>query len=520
MYRRDFLKTACVTSPIVLHPAGMAAPARRPNLLVIHTDEHNFRTLGCYRATLSEDQAFVWGKGVVVDTPHVDWLARNGALCTRFYATTPVCSPSRAAFVSGRYPQNTPVTTNNIPLQDGIVTFAEILAKVGYATGYAGKWHLDGGGKPQWEPEREFGFRDNRYMFNRGHWKILEDTPDGPRVGARSGSKPTYGVAGATAKSFTTDFLADKTIEFIQANRDKPFCYMVSIPDPHGPNTVRAPYDTMFDHLTFEVPRTMGKPADNLPSWGKKQANKMNDSAMAKYFGMVKCIDDNVGRILDVLRKDGLIENTIVVFTADHGDLCGEHGRHNKGVPYETSARVPFVVYAPGAIKPGTIVNQALSCVDFLPTILGLMGVQTAGKEEGRDTSALFAGKAPDNWDDIAFFRSTSGAEPTDGWLAAVTSRHKIVFSSRDEPWLFDLETEPDEVTNFLRNPAYRETVRSMSKALIAYCKKHRDPYGELPRIKADLAWGAGDKSEYSAPSVPAPVESKPAGRRRTRQGD
>ena len=108
--------------------------AARPNLLVIQTDEHHYNTLGCYG-------------GKIVKTPNIDWLARNGALCTSFYATTPVCSPSRAAFVSGRYPQNTPVVTNNIPLDDDIVTFAELVKREGYATGYAGKWHLDGNGQ-------------------------------------------------------------------------------------------------------------------------------------------------------------------------------------------------------------------------------------------------------------------------------------------------------------------------------------------------------------------------------------
>ncbi len=115
------------------------------NLLVIQTDEHHFKTLGCYG-------------GKIVKTPNIDWIGDSGAICTSFYATTPVCSPSRGALLSGRYPQHTPVTNNNIRLDDKIVTFAEILRRNGYATGYAGKWHLDGGGKPQWDPKRRFGF--------------------------------------------------------------------------------------------------------------------------------------------------------------------------------------------------------------------------------------------------------------------------------------------------------------------------------------------------------------------------
>ncbi|MFW6163872.1 MAG: sulfatase-like hydrolase/transferase [Planctomycetota bacterium] len=377
MDRRSFLKTTGAVTA-ALAAGGVRAAPERPNLLVIHTDEHNFRTLGCYRALMPRGQALMWGP-VVCETPHIDWLARHGAVATRFYATTPVCSPSRSSFVSGRYPQNTPVTTNNIPMDESVVTFAEILRREGYATGYAGKWHLDGTGKPQWGPKRTFGFADNRYMFNRGHWKQLEDTPKGPRVKARKRGRPTYSVAGADPESFTTDFLADRAVEFIREHKGEPFAYMVSIPDPHGPNSVRPPYDTMYDASKFKPPATLGRDPRDAPAWGKPRVKRFRGGLMASYYGMVKCIDDNVGKMLQALKAAGLLERTIVVFTADHGDLCFEHGRHNKGVPYEASARIPFVLYAPGRVKAGTVVRRALGCVDFLPTILALMAVQAAG---------------------------------------------------------------------------------------------------------------------------------------------
>ena len=261
MNRRDFLKVSGLAAVATVAPrCSLAAEKSGPNLLIIQTDEHNFRTLGCYRKTLKPDQALMWGAKAIVETPNIDWLASHGALCTKFYATTPVCSPSRAAFVSGQYPQNTAVVTNGIRLSDDVVTFAEILWRVGYATGYSGKWHLDGTGKPQWAPKRKFGFEDNAYMFNRGHWKQLEDTAAGPRIKARSGGRASYSVAGADKKSFTTDFLTDKTIDFIKTNASKRFCYMVSIPDPHGPDTVRPPYASMYDAMTFKKPRTYDKP--------------------------------------------------------------------------------------------------------------------------------------------------------------------------------------------------------------------------------------------------------------------
>ena len=486
--------------------AGLAAGAdQRPNLLVIHTDEHNFRTLGCYRELLSDEQALMWGDAVVT-TPHVDWLAQHGALCTSFYATTPVCSPSRGAFVSGRYPQNTPVVTNNIPMNDSVVTFAEVLRREGYATGYAGKWHLDGTGKPQWAPQRKFGFDDNRYMFNRGHWKQLEETPQGPRVKARStGGGATYGVQGANEKSFTTDFLADRTVEFIAAQRAGPFCYMVSFPDPHGPDTVRPPFDTMFQDQTYRPPRTFDKPSEGLPSWGRPEGKFLG---MATYYGMVKCIDENVGKILDALRSAGLMERTVVVFTADHGDLRGEHHRQNKGVPYEGSARIPFVIYYPGKIPPGTVIDEALGCVDFAPTILGLLGCRSAAPHEGRDASALFlTGKPPADWNDVTFVRST-GEVP--GWLAAVSDRYKLVYSTRDDPWLFDLEEDPDELVNRFGDPACRETVRELSRQLMAYGGRCKDPRVSDAKIRADLAWAANGTGPYVSTS-PVPQVDRPA---------
>jgi arylsulfatase A-like enzyme len=453
-----------LTSPPV------AAADQTLNLVVIQTDEHHFSTLGCYG-------------GTIVGTPHIDSIAAEGARCTSFYATTPVCSPSRAALMSGLYPQKTPVVTNNIPLDDSIVTFAELLRRNGYATGFAGKWHLDGAGKPQWAPARHFGFEDNRFMFNRGHWKKMENTPDGPRVGSRNArGRPDYDLNGADETTFTTDWLCDRAIDFIDAHADEPFCYMVSIPDPHGPNTVRPPYDTMYDDVRVPIPVTLNRTPEQIPGWGRPagvtpaQLRRL----MRQYYGMVKCIDDNVGQILEALRGHHLLDRTVVVFTSDHGDLCGEHGRLNKGVPYEGSARIPFVIRCPGRIAPGTIVEEALTCVDFLPTIMSLLEVPCDLVVDGRDASPLFTGKDV-AWDDVAFVRSTPGAP----WLSVLTSRYKLVYSTNDQPWLIDLREDPNELTNLIGKPEHTELVRRLTERLLAYGETHDDEYVEHPRMRA-----------------------------------
>lgn len=482
-------------SLVLLCGVSTAGAEQRPmNLLVIQTDEHNFRTLGCYRELLSPEQALMWGANAIVQTPHIDSIAQRGAICTSFYATSPVCTPSRAALYSGRYPQNTGAFTNNEALREDVLTFAQRLKDVGYQTGYAGKWHLDGGGKPQWEPKRKFGFDDNRYMFNRGHWKQFEITASGPAVKARDANgKPSYSPAGADETSFATDWLTDRTLEFIEANRQSPFCYVVSIPDPHGPNTVRPPYDSMFAPSDFQRPRTFDQSKDQTPAYLSPGARTFSPAGMAKYFGMVKCIDDNVGRILQRLEALGLLEQTAIVFTSDHGDLCGEHHRDNKGNPYEASARVPFLMAAPGIVPAGIVLDQAMGGVDFTPTVLRLLGHTPAGEQlggvEGRDLSTLFAtGQPPADFDDIIFLRRAGGSP---GWVAAVTDRYKLVLSPQDQPWLFDLELDPDELVNYFAADSHAEVRQRLAQAMMRYGPKHNDPHLRMPKMVTDLAQAA-----------------------------
>ena len=426
---------------------------------------------------MPEDQAYMWGPAVV-ETPNIDRLAEEGLICTHFYATTPVCSPSRSSFMTGKHPQNTPVVTNDIKLNPEMVTFAEILKRHGYATGYAGKWHLNGKPWPGWTPENNFGFEDNRFMYNRGHWKLLHMVNGKPEVGKVNG-KPSYEPVG-DAKTFTTDWLCDRAIDFIGDHQSDPFCYMVSIPDPHGPDVVREPYSSMFGDQKYEQPVSAKESAQN-PAWAPKNTD---DYSQNKYYGMVKCIDDNVGKIIQFLKENDLFDNTIIVFTSDHGDLRGEHGRQNKGVPYEGSARIPFIIRWPEKIKAGTVVNEVLDCTDFLPSILGLMQIPTAGEEEGRDASSIFiTGRMPDSWQDIVFLRGT----PESPWIAAVTPRYKLIYALNDIPWLFDLQIDPNELNNQFNNPQYQDVIKALSRSLLEYGSKTNDPRLKDEKIVAEI---------------------------------
>ncbi|WP_430453060.1 sulfatase family protein [Rhodopirellula europaea] len=464
----------------------------QPNVLIIQTDEHNFRTLGCYRDTLPIEEAEIWGQGAVVETPSIDSIAARGAICTSFYATSPVCTPSRAAFFTGRYPQNTGAYQNDRPLRGDMVTFAEVLRRDGYATGYAGKWHLDGPGKPQWGPERQFGFSDNRYMFNRGHWKKFDFENGQPIVAATNKKgQPNYDLDGADEKTFSTDWLCDRAADFIREHSQEPFCYHLSLPDPHGPNTVRQPYDTMFEDMPVRPPMTFqldGTKPGWLPGTNRNAEQRFNARLMTQYFGMVRCIDDNVGMLLALLDELSLTERTVVVFTSDHGDLCYEHGRLNKGNPYEGSAKVPMIVAAPGLVPAGLRIDEAMGTVDFAPTLLSLLRKEVPEGTQGRDLSEWFrdieSSDQESHRNSVTFLRAASSKA---AWIAAVTDRYKLIVSADDQPWLFDLKEDPHETTNHIGKPENQAIAARLARSLLRYGDLMKDPQLSEGKLRSDL---------------------------------
>ena len=469
---------AVTTSP---DPIAPLSPGPKPNVLVIMVDQQNFRTLGCYRELLPPEQAFMWGK-TVVDTPNVDRIAKAGALCERFMVTSPSCAPSRAALLTGLYPQTAGVPVNNKPMNDSCVTFAQVLKDNGYATGYFGKWHLDTG-MPGWAPKKKFGFDDNTYMWNRGHWKKLADTPKGPTVVPRDAKgKEATKLDNADEKSFTTDFLTTRTINFINKNQStgKPFCVVLSIPDPHQPESVRKPYSETYRDVKWKLARTYNMPRDEpAPAWCAPMKEVVpgleTSTSQRQYFGMIKCIDDNVGRLLAALEKTGALDNTIIVYTSDHGDMRGEHRMEYKGNPMDGAARVPFLITYPGKIAPGTIVRDcAVSSVDFKPTLLALLGVNDTAKVEGRDLSKIFLGEKFDtaHGKDIVFTRCENWGQ----WSAAISMKYKLIMDN-STLWLTDFAKDPDELKNFAYDPAYAPIVKQMAADMLDYLKTRNDPH-------------------------------------------
>jgi arylsulfatase A-like enzyme len=470
----------------------------QPNLVVIMTDEHNLRTIGAYRNFFREknqpEQADVWGAGNQVDTPNIDRLASEGALFTNFYTNKPNCTPSRASFMSGLYPRKTGAYKNRKKMSSDIKTWAHYLQLNKYKTRYNGKWHLDGPSFPGVflnlyesnveQLERSFGFNDNFFRFNDGHFKFLDIENKTLQLYEFDEHFET------PSKHFTTDFLFNKGIQQIKRSvkKKEPFAIMLSIPDPHGPNLVRKPFQNMYDTMNFEVPATMEAryrghqtfPNFANTSWKnamgmsidktEKEISQFKRSVifqreMRQYFGMVKCIDHNVGKLMNLLAKIGIEEDTIIVFTSDHGDMLYEHGKRDKGLPYKTSAGVPFIVKYPKKIKQGKVVETARSHIDFMPTILNLMGINHEDSSfDGKDFSSdLLSSEQIVN--DIQNIIHMSGNR----WVAAVSSQFKLVqphsLESGDS-WLFDLENEPDELINYYNDETYFDAKQILTESL------------------------------------------------------
>lgn len=450
----------------------------KPNVLIIQTDQQSLWTLGCYGGTL-------------IDTPNIDRLAKEGAMLTNFFTNSAVCTPSRGCFVTGRYPHCNGAFRNDMPLHAEEKTFAHVLRDNGYNTGYAGKWHLNGPDSPGWmTPDMSMGFEDCRYMFNSGHFKeAIEHIDCPPELSRKLGNDTTY----------MTDWLADKTVEFLEqsAELNKPFLYMVSIPDPHQPYAVRAPYDTMFRPEDMPIPSTFYE--ENLPDWAEwdewgRQAcfpiamedrERKLQSIKAQYCGMVKCIDDNVGKILASLQENGLSDNTIVVFTTDHGEYMGEHGLMSKNNLYESAYRIPFLIRWSGNIAEGAVIDSFLTTVDFQQTLLGLIGLSPCGREQGRDASPLLRGLTIP-WENEAYIHPNDVPRTgifTPRFELAYVGLGWNLFEEFQDHILYDRINDPEQTRNLFLEPDYQPVVKELTARIIRHHKDIGTDLSLLPSV-------------------------------------
>jgi len=394
--RRDFLKL--MTSGAALAASGCspsASPAGRPNFLFILVDDLGWRDLGCFGSTFYE-------------TPNLDRLAGQGMRFTDAYAACPVCSPTRASIMSGKYParihltdwiagrQSNPkmhrymkVLPPEFELQMALeeTTIAEALKESGYRTMFSGKWHL--GETEEFWPEHQ-GFDVNKGGWSRGAPYYRKYDPATDSWSGDSGFVSPYKnprLSDGPVGEYLTDRLADETIRFIEENKSDPFLAYLSfytVHNPmHGKREVVEKYLAKAKELGLDRvnPWVEGLPWMEQPAPGQWRDRVIQSHA--EYAAMVEALDENVGRVLASLDENGLAGNTVVIFMSDNGGLSTAEGsptsnrplRAGKGWLYEGGIREPMMVKWPGVVEPGTVCSEPVISTDFYPTMLEMAGL-------------------------------------------------------------------------------------------------------------------------------------------------
>lgn len=454
----------------------------KPNILIIMTDQQACWSVSAY------------GKHEV-ETPNIDRLAKEGVKFEQCYTPSAVCTPSRGCFFTGRYPHSNGAYRNDLPLHSDEITFGHILKEVGYKTGYVGKWHLNGGDSPGWlTKETSMGFEDCQYMFNSGHFKMMieeENKVEGIRVKNKSGIiHPISDMSHVgNEESYTTDWITNKAIDKICSIDNQPFCYVISYPDPHQPYIVREPYSSMFDPEQMSIPDSFNE--DYLPDWAENDtwgrhryfSNDLEDRTnrlkyiKAMYCGAVKCIDDNVGKILEALDTSGQLDNTLIVFTTDHGDYMGEHGLLEKNNLYDSVYRLPFIVRWKGKLESGRSIQDYFNFVDFQPTLLSMLGITGSGKEQGNDLSDLIFNGHGDGINEAYIHPSDvprGGIITPEFELAYVgkgfVNNPQHIFK---EHILFDRKKDPLQLHNLFGEPEYEDIIKELTYKIREHFKEY-----------------------------------------------
>jgi len=412
--RRGFLKQAGAASALLLSAGGGVraaepGPKRPPNVVFILTDDQGYGDLGCTG-------------NPVLQTPRIDSLRRDGAWIRRFYAC-PVCTPTRACLMTGRYNYRTRAIDTYLGramMDPAEVTLAELLRARGYRTGLFGKWHL-GDNYPMRPVDKGF----DESLCHKGGGICQPSEPDN-----KTYFDPVLSHNGkdVRAKGYCTDVFADAAVAFIEANADRPFFAYLATNAPHNPLDVADAY------------------------W-KPFAEKGLDEKTARIYGMIANLDENVGKVLDTLDRLKLAEDTIVCFMTDNGPALQDGARYNaglrdgKGSVYEGGIRVPFFARWTGRIAPGAEIAALGAHIDVLPTLLDACGFTPPDtpRLDGVSLWPHLAGTADGAPDRTLFLQWHRGDAPEPFRNAAVvTRRFKLVNGAE----LYDLEADPGETTD------------------------------------------------------------------------
>jgi arylsulfatase A-like enzyme len=448
----------------LLSAAAVAAPAPRPNVVFVMSDDHAAHAISAYGSRVNE-------------TPGLDRLAREGMLFRNMFVTNSICTPSRAAILTGLYSHKNGVPVFN-RFDGSQTTVAKLLQAAGYHTGMIGKWHL--GSDPT--------------GFDR--WEILpgQGVYNDPVLYTATGEKTYSG-------RYATDVITDLGIDFIRERpKDRPFFLMLHHKAPHREWTPDEKHRLLFEGRTIPEPPTLWddyatrtdalhenrqRVADDLTPRdlkrdpppgleGKDLVRWKYQRYMQDYLACVQSIDDNMGRLLDFLKESGLERDTIVVYTSDQGFFLGDHGLFDKRFMYEESLRMPFLVRWPAVVQPGSQAEAMALNVDFAPTFLEAAGVAVPATMQGRSLLPLLRGEVPADWRTAIYYRyyHDPGHHNTRAHYGVRTATHKLIYFWKKDQWeLFDLRSDPAELRNLYGQPG-QEAITADLKATLARLRK------------------------------------------------
>ena len=448
---------------IASHGAQNSAP--RPNVIFIIADQWRFDACG-------------YAGNADVKTPNLDRLAAQGVNFVHAVSGLPVCSPMRASFLTGQRPLTHGVFLNDVPLNPNANTIAKVLARAGYDTGFIGKWHVNGDGRSAFIP------RERRQGFD--YWKVLECTHDYNHSAyyADDADKKVWDGYDAFAQTRDAqEYIRSHARAKMQAasqspslraagHKSKPFFLVLSWGPPHEPYfTAPEKYRAMYNPNDISL-------RPNVPERAASQAR----TELAGYYAHCTALDDCVGELMKTLSENGLADDTIVVFTSDHGDMLGSQGMHKKQKPYDESTRVPLLFRWPKELKAGETLDSPINSEDLMPTLLGLCGVSVPRSVEGLDFSGYMrGGKAPG--DGAAFLSSVAPFADWDKkrggreYRGVRTARYTYV-RDRNGPWLlFDNEADVFQTNNLANSPSHAKEQKMLDRILNRKLRRQHDKF-------------------------------------------
>ncbi len=487
------------------------------NILFIMADQLRWDYLSCYGHPN-------------LHTPNIDKLAAKGVQFDRAYVQSPVCGPSRASCYTGRTVFSHGSTWNRVPLPIGELTLGDYLQPVGVRTAVIGKTHMmaDKEGmarlglneeteigciisEPGFEPfERDDGLhptpglrrrggklRYNDWLRELGYegenpWNDYANSAEGENGEVLSGWELRHSNLPARVKEehSETAYMTRRAMDFIEESGDTPWLCHLSYIKPHWPYMAPAPYHDMYGPDTFlPVIRDEAEKVDPNPVFGAFMdmqvsqtfsRDEVRETVLPAYMGLIKQIDDHLGNLFAYLETQGKADETMIVFTSDHGDYLGDHWMGEKELFHEVSVRVPLIIYDPrkeADATRGTRSQALVEAIDLVPTFLEATGApQAPHRIEGRSLGPLLRGETPTDWRDAAFseidyaFYSAKsalnvGESDARGYMLR-TKRWKFVHFKNFPPQLFDLDIDPNEFNDLGRNPAFALVVAEMKNKL------------------------------------------------------